>query len=206
MGSGQWAVGSGQWAVGSGQWAVGSGQWAVGSGQWAVGSGQWAVGSGQWAVGSGQWQVASGKWQVASGKWQVASGKWQVASGKWQVASGKWQVASGKQEKNLMSRILNPIKPGDILLKEFMEPLGINKKQLASNLDVPVTRINSIIKGTQRISVDTALRLGRHFKTGPELWLNLQQHYDLNMAKMTMEPAINQKVIPLAGLSPNPSH
>ena len=87
-----------------------------------------------------------------------------------------------------MTKKLTPVTPGEILLEEFLKPLGVSQNKLARELDVPAARINSIVKSTRRITVDMALRLGRFFKTGPELWLNLQQRYDLKIAAKTIEP------------------
>ena len=96
-----------------------------------------------------------------------------------------------------MTKKLNPVMPGEILLEEFLKPLGLSQNKLARELDVPTARINSVIRGTRRITVDMALRLGRFFKTGPELWLNLQQRYDLKIAERTIEPEILRRVAPI---------
>lgn len=93
---------------------------------------------------------------------------------------------------------ISPISPGEILLSEFLEPLGLSQNKLARELDVPAARGNSIIKNTRQITVDMALRLGRFFKTGPELWLNLQQRYDLKIAEHTIEPEIFRRIVPIA--------
>jgi addiction module HigA family antidote len=75
------------------------------------------------------------------------------------------------------------IHPGEILLEEFLKPLGISQNTLSRDLDVPLQRINQIVLGKRSISVDTALRLARYFGTTPELWLNLQSRYDLETAR-----------------------
>lgn len=72
-----------------------------------------------------------------------------------------------------------PTRPGDILRHDFMEPLDLRASELARALGVPANRITAILNGQRRISADTALRLARHFGTTPELWLNLQDRYDL---------------------------
>ncbi|MBZ0255000.1 HigA family addiction module antidote protein, partial [bacterium] len=89
-----------------------------------------------------------------------------------------------------MAKKIHPVTPGDILLEEFLKPLELSQNKLARELDVPAARINSIIRNTRRITVDMAIRLGRFFNTGPELWLNLQQRYDLKIAEQTIEPDI----------------
>jgi antitoxin HigA-1 len=76
-----------------------------------------------------------------------------------------------------------PAHPGEILLEEFMKPLGINQNLLARELKVPPRRINEIIHGKRSITIDTALRLARHFGTSVEFWLNLQAHYALELAE-----------------------
>jgi addiction module HigA family antidote len=81
-----------------------------------------------------------------------------------------------KQEKRL-----DPIHPGEILLEDFMKPLGISINQLARDLDVPPNRIGAIVNGTRSITADTALRLGTYFRVSPETWLGLQIDYDLRV-------------------------
>ena len=76
---------------------------------------------------------------------------------------------------------LDPIHPGEILLEDFMKPLGISINQLARDLDVPPNRIGAIVNGTRSITADTALRLGTYFGVSPETWLGLQMDYDLRV-------------------------
>lgn len=78
-----------------------------------------------------------------------------------------------------------PIHPGEVLLEEFLKPLKISQNALSRDLDVPLQRINQIVLGKRAITVDTALRLAKYFGTTPELWLNLQAHYDLERARDT---------------------
>ena len=92
---------------------------------------------------------------------------------------------------------LAPVTPGEILLKEFVEPTGISQNKLARDIDVPVTRINDIIHGRRGITADTALRLGAYFGATPEFWLNLQARYDLKLAKRDVWPGIEKKIRPL---------
>ena len=73
--------------------------------------------------------------------------------------------------------------PGEILLTEFLEPLGVSQYQLAKAVDVPARRINEIVHGQRRISADTALRLARYFGTSERFWINLQARYDLETEK-----------------------
>jgi antitoxin HigA-1 len=75
------------------------------------------------------------------------------------------------------------IHPGDILLTEFMEPLGLSAYRLAKELHVPLPRINDVVRGKRSISADTAIRLGIYFGLPPQFWLNLQNDYDIRLAK-----------------------
>lgn len=93
-------------------------------------------------------------------------------------------------------RLLDPVTPGEVLLEEFLCPLGISQNQLGRSIDVPVGRINDIIKGRRSITVDTAMRLSRFFKTSAELWLNLQQQYDLEIARRELLPEIRESIKP----------
>jgi addiction module HigA family antidote len=87
--------------------------------------------------------------------------------------------------------IMPPVHPGEILLTEFLEPLGISQYQLARSIDVPARRINEIVHGDRRISADTALRLSRFFGTSERFWMNLQARYDLEVEKDRLGPALD---------------
>jgi len=76
---------------------------------------------------------------------------------------------------------LDPIHPGEVLLEDFMKPLGLSINQLARDLDVPPNRIGAIVNGMRSITADTALRLGTYFGVSPEIWLGLQTGYDLRL-------------------------
>ena len=89
---------------------------------------------------------------------------------------------------------LAPIPPGEILLLEFLEPLGISQNRLARDIDVPVSRIAGIVKGERAITADTALRLAQYLGTSPELWLNLQSQFDLRNAMSTTWPDIKPRI------------
>jgi addiction module HigA family antidote len=78
---------------------------------------------------------------------------------------------------------LPPIHPGEILLEEFLEPMGISQYRLAKNISVPARRINEIVQGKRAITPDTALRLSRYFGLSERFWLNLQARYDLEVEK-----------------------
>jgi antitoxin HigA-1 len=94
-------------------------------------------------------------------------------------------------------KVLPPIHPGEILLEEFMKPLGMSQNQLARDLKVPPRRINEIVHGKRGITIDTALRLSRHFGTSVEFWINLQTHYELEVAEDNkLMERISREVIP----------
>ena len=76
---------------------------------------------------------------------------------------------------------LAPVHPGEILLEDFLKPLGLSQYALAKGLNVPPRRINEIVLGKRAVTADTALRLGRFFGTSPRFWLNLQAAYDLDV-------------------------
>lgn len=89
---------------------------------------------------------------------------------------------------------LDPIHPGEILLEEFMKPMGISINRLARDISVPPGRISEIVNGKRSITADTALRLGKYFGVAPETWLDLQSDYDLRLARRTIGPEIEQCV------------
>ena len=82
-----------------------------------------------------------------------------------------------------MAKRLAPVHPGEILLEDFLRPLGLTQYRLAKSLTVPARRINEIVLGKRAISADTALRLARFFGTSDRFWLNLQAGYDLDVER-----------------------
>ncbi len=89
-----------------------------------------------------------------------------------------------------------PIHPGEVLLEEFLEPLGVTQHRLAVSIGVPPRRINEIVHGKRRITADTALRLARYFGTTDRFWLNLQTRYDLEVEKDHLGDAL-EAILPL---------
>ena len=83
----------------------------------------------------------------------------------------------------MLTTIMPPIHPGEILLEEFLEPLGLSQYRLAKDTSVAPRRINEIVHGKRAISANTALRLARYFGTVDRFWLNLQVRYDLEVEK-----------------------
>ncbi len=78
---------------------------------------------------------------------------------------------------------LAPIHPGEVLMEDFIEGFGLTQHKLALSIGVPPRRINEIVHGKRAITADTALRLGKYFGTSAQFWLNLQTHYDLDLAE-----------------------
>ena len=93
-----------------------------------------------------------------------------------------------------MTKKIPPIHPGEILMEEFLEPFAISQYRLAKDIDVAPRRINEIIHGERAISADTALRLGKYFRTSPQFWLNLQSHFDLAVQEVELSVVLKNKV------------
>ncbi len=101
---------------------------------------------------------------------------------------------------------MSPIHPGEVLLEDFMQPLGLSQYALAKALHVYPRRINEIVQGKRAITADTALRLARFFGTSAEVWMNLQALYDLETAKDELAGLIQDEIMPYANgnLTPQP--
>jgi len=93
---------------------------------------------------------------------------------------------------------ITPMHPGEILLEEFLQPMGISQNQLALSLRVPPIRISEIVRGRRSITADTALRLARYFGMSVDFWLNLQKDFDKRMAMRRLGNQIEREVIPRA--------
>ena len=89
---------------------------------------------------------------------------------------------------------LPPIHPGEILLEEFLKPMGISQYRLAKSISVPARRINEIVHGKRAISPDTALRLSHYFGMSERFWMNLQSRYDLEMEKDRLRDRLEREV------------
>lgn len=98
----------------------------------------------------------------------------------------------------MAAKKLAPVHPGEILLLEFLEPLGVSQYRLAKEINVPPRRINEIVKGSRSITANTALRLARYFDTSERFWLNLQSHYDLEIERDRLGTSLQQEVRTLA--------
>jgi addiction module HigA family antidote len=95
-------------------------------------------------------------------------------------------------------RKMKPIHPGEVLLEEFLNPMGISQYRLAKDTSVPARRINEIVHGTRSITADTALRLGRFFGTSAQVWMNLQTHFDLEVQQDRIGNRLDKEVHRLA--------
>jgi addiction module HigA family antidote len=91
-----------------------------------------------------------------------------------------------------------PTHPGEILLEEFLKPMGISQYRLAKDIGVPAMRISKIVRGERGISADTALRLARYFGMSVEFWTGVQTHYDTELAKMELADRLEKEVKVLA--------
>ena len=107
-------------------------------------------------------------------------------------------VNGGKDAQMHTKRDFSPIHPGEILLTEFLEPMGVTQYRLAKDIGVTPHRINEIVHGRRAITADTALRLGRFFTMEAEFWLNLQTHYDMEVALEALDDRLDKEVLPLS--------
>jgi addiction module HigA family antidote len=98
----------------------------------------------------------------------------------------------------MATKKLDPVHPGEILQKEFLEPMGLSQNKLALALGVPARRINEIVLGKRGITADTALRLARYFKMSPQFWLGLQMDYELDVAEDMLEGRLAKEVTPMS--------
>jgi len=94
----------------------------------------------------------------------------------------------------MKNKKLPPIHPGEILMEEFLGPMGISQYRLAKDISVSPRRINEIVHGKRSITADTALRLGRFFGMSPQFWLNLQTRHDLEVTEDLLEGRLADEV------------
>ena len=93
-----------------------------------------------------------------------------------------------------MKKTLHSVHPGEVLLEEFLKPMGLSQNRLALNVGVPARRINEIVLGKRSVSADTALRLARFFGTSAEFWLGLQAQYDLDVTAEALGDRLEREV------------
>jgi len=91
-----------------------------------------------------------------------------------------------------------PVHPGEILVEEFLKPLGISQYRLAKDIRVPPRRINEIVHGMRSITADSALRLAKYFGTSPAFWMNLQGRYDLEVQRDKLGRRLEKEIVSLA--------
>ena len=89
---------------------------------------------------------------------------------------------------------LHPVHPGEVLLEEFLKPMGLSQNRLALDISVPPRRINEIVLGKRSITADTALRMARYFGNSPQFWLGLQRDYDLDIAEDILGDRLKREV------------
>jgi addiction module HigA family antidote len=89
---------------------------------------------------------------------------------------------------------LDPVHPGEVLLEEFLVPMGLSQNRLAREIGVPPRRINEIIHGRRRVTADTALRLARYFGMSPEFWLGLQMDYEIDLETDRLGDRLDREV------------
>ena len=94
---------------------------------------------------------------------------------------------------------LEPIHPGEVLLEEFLEPMGISQYRLATDINVSARRINEIVHRTRAVTADTALRLSRYFGTSDRFWLNLRTAYDRDVERDRLGDRLEVEILPRAG-------
>ena len=92
------------------------------------------------------------------------------------------------------SKKMDPLHPGEILLKEFLKPMNLSQNKLALDIKVPARRINEIVHGKRRITADTALRLAKYFNMSPQFWLGLQMDYDLDVVEDQLADRLDHEI------------
>jgi|SRR5437867_8629174 addiction module HigA family antidote len=93
-----------------------------------------------------------------------------------------------------------PVSPGEVLLEEFLKPLGVSQYRLAKSIKVPASRIHDVIHMQRPITAELALRLARFFGTDAQSWINLQTYYELKLAEIRLADRVSAEVTPLSAL------
>ena len=94
----------------------------------------------------------------------------------------------------MRNKKLSPIHPGEVLMEDFLKPMGISQYRLAQDISVPPRRINEIIHCVRAVTADTALRLGKYFGVSAQFWVNLQAHYDLEIESDHLGKRLDREV------------
>ena len=113
------------------------------------------------------------------------------------MAIKRSELGTIKFGKVVSGRRLAPVHPGEVLLADFIEPLGLSRYRVAKEIGVPQRRIDEVCSGKRAMTADTALRLGRYFSVEPQLWMNLQAQYDLEVAQRALEKGTGFAIVPL---------
>ena len=113
----------------------------------------------------------------------------------WIITKTEGEIGAAKMDKNL--RVLGPLHPGEVLLEEYLKPMGISQNKLALSMRVPAQRISEIINEKRAITADTAIRLAKVIGTTPEFWLSLQMDYDLQTTIKKDGKRIDKEVMPI---------
>ncbi len=98
------------------------------------------------------------------------------------------------RRESMSKKKMLPLHPGEILLEEFLKPMGLSQNRLALDIRVPARRINEIVLGKRRITADTALRLAKYFKMSPQFWLGLQIDFDLDVAEDKLADRLDKEI------------
>ena len=101
-----------------------------------------------------------------------------------------------EENETVKDPALNPVHPGEVLAKDFLEPMALSQYRLAKDIHVPARRINEIVLGKRGITADTALRLARYFDTSADVWLTLQTRYELDTARLAEGRIIERSIHP----------
>lgn len=113
------------------------------------------------------------------------------------MAIKRGEIGTVKFGNLLTGRRLGAVHPGEVLMKEFIEPLQLTRYRVAKSICVPQRRIDEICSGKRSISADTALRLGRFLGVEPQFWMNLQAQFDLEVAERDLREVVDSDVVPL---------
>jgi antitoxin HigA-1 len=142
------------------------------------------------------WKRYPGRGKVNTASGSMPNGE-SVSCGR-MLVQRTWRSWTTTREIDMSSDLLPPIHPGEVLLEDFLVPMGLSQYRLAKDISVPPRRINEIVHGKRGISADTALRLARYFGTSEFFWLNLQTHYQLEIERDRLGARLDDEVQPLA--------
>ncbi len=102
---------------------------------------------------------------------------------------------------NISKNLIKPVHPGEILLEEFLKPMGISQYRLSKSIGVSPRRINEIVLGKRSITADTALRLSIYFGLSETFWLNLQTRYDIEKTKDKLKESLKKEIKVYSGIN-----